>query len=78
MLLNNTDLDPLNKDKHPEKIDGLHFLNKLIRVVPLLISDENTDKDKSKIVILFDGGNVGTNSDNENISVLILVYCPFE
>lgn len=78
MLLNNTDLDPLNKDKHPEEIDGLHFLNKLIRVVPLLNSDENTDKDKSKIVVLFDGGNVGTNSDNENISILILVYCPFE
>jgi hypothetical protein len=40
MLLENTDLDPLNKDKHPEPVDGLKLLNNLIRVVPLVTSEE--------------------------------------
>jgi hypothetical protein len=40
MLLENEDLDPLNKEKHPNKIDGLSLLNKLIRFVPLLNADE--------------------------------------
>lgn len=77
MLLENTDLDPLNKTKHPNAIDGLGLLNKLIRVVPLITTKEpNT---KSKIVIIFSQGDVnGTNSDNENITLSIYVYCPFE
>ena len=77
MLLENTDLDPLNKDKHPNEIDGLDLLNKLIRVVPLLTTDEQNTK--SKIVILFYRGDVSSsNSDNENISLTIIVYSPFE
>jgi hypothetical protein len=40
MLLENTDLDPINKDKHPEDIDGKSFLNRLIRFIPLLTPEE--------------------------------------
>lgn len=77
MLLENTDLDPLNKEKHPEHLDGLKFLNNLIKVKPLLTAEEQTTK--SKIVILFDSGDVSSsNSDNENINLIIAVYCPFE
>ena len=76
MLLNNTDLDPLNKDLHPEQIDGLKFLHKLVRVVPLINSEEQNTK--SKIVVIFDNGDITMNSDNENINLMVLVYCPFE
>lgn len=77
MLLENTDLDPLNKEKHPEKIDKLSFLNRLVRVVPLLTAEEQNTK--SKIVVIFENGDVPpSNSDNENISMSIFVYCPFE
>ena len=77
MLLENTDLDPLNKTKHPNTIDGLKLLNKLVRVVPLLTPEEQNTK--SKIVILFSAGNVnGNNLDNENLTMQILVYCPFK
>lgn len=75
-LLINTDLDPLNPDKHPDKINGLSLLNKNIRVVPLL-----TDKEEnvtSKVVLIFDSGYVTSNSDNENLSLSISVFCPFE
>ena len=76
MLLENTDLDPLNKTKHPNTINGLELLNKLVRVVPLLTPEEQNTK--SKIVILFSGGNVnGSNLNNENITMQILIYCPF-
>jgi hypothetical protein len=52
-------------------------MNKQIRVVPLLTAEEQTTT--SKIVILFDGGDVNSsNLDNENISLLINVYCPFK
>lgn len=77
MLLENTDKDPLNKAKHPETLDGLKFLHKLIRVVPLLQADEQSTK--SKIVLLFDSGSVSSiNPDNENLSLLVEVLCPFE
>lgn len=76
-LLINTDLDPLNPDKHKDVIDGYSLMNKQIRVVPLLTAEEQTTT--SKIVILFDGGDVNSsNLDNENISLLINVYCPFK
>lgn len=76
MLLENTDLDPLNKTKHPNTINGLELLNKLVRVVPLLTPEEQNTK--SKIVILFSGGNINnSNLDNENITMQILIYCPF-
>lgn len=76
MLLENTDLDPLNKEKHPEEVDGLKLLNKLIRIVPLVTTEEQNTK--SKIVILFSGGNITSNSDNENIELTIAIYCPFK
>lgn len=77
MLLDNTDLDPLNKSKHPEQLDGLKFLHKLVRVIPLVTPEEQNTK--SKIVILFDDGEVSAaNSDNESIGILIIVYCPFK
>ena len=76
-LLVNTDLDPLDKDKHPEYIDGLNLMNKNIRVVPLLKADDQTTS--SKLVLLFDEGEINSsNSDNENVSLMINVYCPFE
>ena len=76
MLLENTDLDPLNKTKHPNTINGLELLNKLVRVVPLLTPEEQNTK--SKIVVIFSQGDVnGTNPDNENVSLSIYVYCPF-
>ena len=77
MLLENTDLDPLNKDQHPESPNPAEIFNKLIRVVPLITTDEQNTK--SKIILLFTGGNVGgDNYDNENLSLDIYVYCPFE
>lgn len=76
MLLENTDLDPLNKEKHPEEVDGLKLLNKLIRIVPLVTTEEQNTK--SKIVILFSGGSITSNSDNENIELTIAIYCPFK
>ena len=76
MLLENTDLDPLTKEKHPGEVDGLKLLNSLIRVVPLLTTEEQNTK--SKVVILFSGGNITSNSDNENIELTIAIYCPFK
>ena len=77
MLLENTDLDPLNKEKHPEKLNGLTFLHKLVRVIPLLTPEEQTTK--SKIVLIFDAGEISSsNSDNENIELIVIVYCPFK
>lgn len=76
MLLDNTDLDPLDKTKHPNTIDGLQLLNKLIRVVPLLTSEEQNTK--SKIVLLYTSGQTNdSNIDNENLTLQIIVYCPF-
>lgn len=75
MLLNNTDLEPLNKTLHPEEINGIEFLHKLVRVIPLISAEEQDEK--SKIVILFSNGEVTTNLDDERIEVTILVYCPF-
>lgn len=76
-LLMNTDRDPLNKVTHPDEIDGLKLMNKNIRVVPLLLIDDQ--KTTSKLVIIYDEGNISSlNPDNENMSLLINVYCPFE
>lgn len=77
MLLENTDLDPLNKTLHPNQIDGLKLLNDLILFVPLLKADEQNTK--SKLVLMIDGGEVlSNNTDNENLSLQIHVFCPFE
>ena len=76
-LLVNTDLDPLNPNTHPNNIDGISLLHKNIRVVPLVTAEDQTTE--SKIVLLFDEGGVNrSNSDNENLSLLINIYCPFK
>ena len=76
-LLVNTDLDPLNEEKHPNNIDGISLLHKNIRVIPLLTADEQTTQ--SKIVLLFDEGEISyNNSDNENLSLIVNIYCPFK
>ena len=55
----------------------MELLNKNIRFVPLLLIDDQ--KTTSKLVIVYDEGNINSyNSDNENMSLLINVYCPFE
>ena len=77
MLLNNTDLDPLNKQTHPEKVDGLDFFNTLIRTTPLMTADEQTTK--SKLVLLYTNSNISSlNSDNENLIFIVEVLCPFK
>lgn len=76
-LLVNTDLDPLNPNTHPDIINGLSLLHTNIRVVPLVTADDQTTQ--SKIVLLFDEGEISnSNSDNENLSFIINVYCPFK
>ena len=76
-LLVNTDLDPLNPNTHPNNIDGISLLHKNIRVVPLVTAEDQTTE--SKIVLLLDEGGVNrSNSDNENLSLLINIYCPFK
>lgn len=76
MLLMNTDLDPTNRETHKEQINGLELLNKNIRFVPLMLIDDQ--KETSKIVLVYDEGDVNNyNSDNENMSLLINIYCPF-
>ena len=78
MLLNNTDLDPLNKEKHPEIIDWKQFVgpNKLIRFIPLVTAEEQTTK--SKIVLMITDGTISnSNTDNENLELEIHIFCPF-
>ena len=76
-LLVNTDLDPLNPNTHPNNIDSISLLHKNVRVVPLVTAEDQTTE--SKIVLLFDEGEVNrSNSDNENLSLLINIYCPFK
>lgn len=76
-LLVNTDLDPLNPNTHPNNIDGISLLHKNIRVVPLVTAEDQTTE--TKIVLLFDEGQINSsNSDNENLSLLINIYCPFK
>lgn len=76
-LLVHTDLDPLNKEKHPEKINGLDLFQKNIKVIPFL--DAEKQNTESKIVLFYSSGEVNSNnSDNENLSFIINVYCPFK
>lgn len=81
-LLVNTGRDPLNPAVYPNEIDGLKVMNKNIRFVPLLTLKEIKDgsqNTESKLVIFFDEGSInGLNSDNENLSLVINVYCPFD
>lgn len=75
MLLINTDIDPLNKETH-SIIDGYQLLHKNVRVIPLL--DTGEQNVTSKIILYLAQGAVSiNNSDNENLSLKIDVYCPF-
>lgn len=74
-LLVNTDLDPLNKIKHPDEIKASSLLHKNIRVIPLVTAEEQSTQ--SKIVLSFDEGEILHNSDNETISLMVNIYCPF-
>lgn len=80
-LLVNTDKDPLNPNTHPDIIDGLKLMHKNIRFVPLLKLNEianEEQKSDSKLVLFYEDGSVnGINSDNENLFLIINVYCPF-
>lgn len=78
MLLNNTDLDPLNKEKHPEQLDWMQYVGpgKLIRFIPLITAEEQTTKSKV-VVMLTDGTISNSNSDNENLELEIHIFCPF-
>lgn len=77
-LLINTDKDPLNSSLHPDEINALtEILNKYIKVVPLILNEDLTVA--SKIVLFFEKGEISEgNSDNENIRLLVNVYCPFK
>lgn len=77
MLLINTDLDPLNKETHPEVIDGYKVFNNNIRVIPLFTTEDQTTS--SKVILFFTEGFVShSNSDNENLSLRVDIYCPFK
>jgi hypothetical protein len=55
----------------------MELFQKNIRVVPLLRDDEQTTE--SKIILFYDSGDINSsNSDNENLSFVINVYCPFK
>ena len=59
MLLENTDLDPLNKDKHPNKIDGLDILLEIRKQnleIPVLILSA-----RSEVEDIIKGLNIGAN-----------------
>lgn len=71
-LLVNTDLDPLNEEKHPNNIDGISLLHKNIRVIPLLTAEEQTTQ--SKIVLLFDEGKLAIIIPIMKIFHLSLIY----
>lgn len=74
-LLVNTDLDPLNKQLHPD-IDTMKLFGKNIRVVPLVEPVDETTT--SKIIIVFSGSNVVNESGAEDITVLIYIYTPYK
>lgn len=77
MLLINTDIDPLNKETHPEKIDWKGVINKQIRYIPLVTPEDQTTT--SKVVVMIDEGSISTfNNDNESLSLTINVYTPFK
>ena len=55
----------------------MELFQKNISVVPLLRDDEQTTE--SKIILFYDSGDINSsNSDNENLSFVINVYCPFK
>lgn len=79
MLMKNTDLDPLNLETHPKDKDfnGLTLINHLFKAVPFLDVEDQTTT--TKVVVLFDQGVPNsTNPENENIRMVITIYCPFD
>lgn len=74
-LLVNTDLDPLNPVLHKDIENTMELFGPNIRVIPLVTAEEQTST--SKLVLVFDTGVVSDNLDNEKLTLLIFVYCPF-
>lgn len=73
-LLVNTNLDPLN---NKDEINGMQLLNKNVRVVPLLGRDEQLSD--TKLVLLYTDGELSeSNSDNEVMTFIVSIYCPFQ
>lgn len=75
-LLVITDVDPLSPDV--PNIENPHqtVYNKNIKVVPLLLNEDLTTS--SKVVILLDESRLNlSNPDNEDLDILIYIYCPF-
>lgn len=78
-LLINTDLDPLNKELHPDIENPYELFNKNIRVVPLVTPDDETTT--SKVVLVYAGSYLSEdniNPDHENISLSVYIYTPYE
>ena len=76
-LLVNADLDPLNPARPDIKDPLQEILNTYIKVVPLMLNEDSTTK--SKLVLFFDSSmRNGMNPDQEDIVLLINVYCPFK
>lgn len=70
----NSDLDPLSSPV--DNISLGEIMNKYIKVIPLLLSEDMTTK--SKIVLFWDAGQPDTrNKDQEDLTLVINVYCPF-
>ena len=76
-LLVNTDLDPLNKDLHQDIEDTMELYGIYIRNVPLVFL-EGEETTETKIILIFDESQVdGSNPNNEFLSLLIYIYCPY-
>lgn len=76
-LLVNADLEPLNPDLHPDIEDTMSLYRKNIRVVPLVTPDDETST--SKVILVYGGAAPSEdNPDNEEISLLVYVYVPYE
>lgn len=75
-LLIYTDLEPLNKELHGDVENPLELLGKNVRFIPLVTTEDQTTT--SKLVVIFESGQVTDNPDNERLNMLIYVYCPFD
>lgn len=75
-LLVITDVDPLSPDVPNIENPLQTVYKKNIKVVPLLLNEDLTTS--SKVVILLDESRLNlSNPDNEDLDILIYIYCPF-
>lgn len=69
----NSGLDPLSM---PIDVSLQEISKNFIKVVPLLLAEDVTTK--SKLVLFWDAGTLDTrNKDQEDLTLVINVYCPF-